>query len=223
MNPAVVTRGYGGSASGRGGVITAPEGDEEKIDIPPGYEVWRSGSDADAAALMGDEAVLYLREGIPLAVDADRARGIGAVTRLFSPTHVILDDAFQRISLPKDLDILLLDARRPFGSEALLPAGTLREPPSAVSRAGAIVFTRAEGEETTTVSAGIASGKAATVGTTATAVEEDTTAMTTGGTTAGTKVSTAASHTRAAGTTTAGSNDNHSKPSRSKAAAKRSG
>jgi tetraacyldisaccharide 4'-kinase len=58
---------------------------------------------------------------------------------------VILDDAFHRTELPKDLDILLLDAKRPFGTGRLLPYGTLREPAPSIARAGAIIFTRAEG------------------------------------------------------------------------------
>ncbi len=155
----VGTRGSGGTASGWVGVVTWPWGGGGQTGIPAGYEAWSGGSDEDAAALMGDEAVLYLAENIPLVIDADRVRGIEVATRVFSPTHVILDDAFQRTSLPKDLDILLLDARRPFGSGSLLPAGTLREPPSAASRAGAIVFTRAEGEEIPPEAARVIEGK----------------------------------------------------------------
>ncbi|MCK4549130.1 MAG: tetraacyldisaccharide 4'-kinase, partial [Candidatus Krumholzibacteria bacterium] len=84
-----------------------------------------------------------IRAGLPLAVDRDRARGIRAISEAAGPTHVILDDAFHRTALPKDLDILLLDAEKPFGTGRLLPFGTLREPSSASARAGAVVFTRA--------------------------------------------------------------------------------
>ena len=80
---------------------------------------------------------------MPLAVDRDRMRGIDVVTRFADPTLVILDDAFHRTTVPKDLDILLLDAERPFGNGRLLPYGTLREGASATARAGAVVFTRA--------------------------------------------------------------------------------
>ena len=159
MRPAVVTRGYGGSASGKDGVIAIPSEYHADHDLPPEYAVWKGGSEGDAVDLMGDEAVLYMRAGLPLAVDADRERGIIAVTGAVSPTHVILDDAFQRAGLAKDLDILLLDARRPFGSGALLPRGTLREPPSSVSRAGVIVFTRAEGSEVPGEAARLVEGK----------------------------------------------------------------
>jgi tetraacyldisaccharide 4'-kinase len=56
----------------------------------------------------------------------------------------LLDDGFQHLQLARDLDILLLDASRPMRGEALLPAGRLREPLSAMSRANVIVFTRTE-------------------------------------------------------------------------------
>jgi tetraacyldisaccharide 4'-kinase len=56
----------------------------------------------------------------------------------------LLDDGFQHLQLARDLDILLMDASRPIGGEALLPAGRLREPLSALSRANLLVFTRVE-------------------------------------------------------------------------------
>jgi tetraacyldisaccharide 4'-kinase len=56
----------------------------------------------------------------------------------------LLDDGFQYLQLARDLDILLMDASRPLAGESLLPAGRLREPVAAMSRANLIVFTRAE-------------------------------------------------------------------------------
>jgi tetraacyldisaccharide 4'-kinase len=56
----------------------------------------------------------------------------------------LLDDGFQHLQLARNLNILLMDASHPLGSEALLPAGRLREPLSAMSRANLVVFTRSE-------------------------------------------------------------------------------
>jgi tetraacyldisaccharide 4'-kinase len=56
----------------------------------------------------------------------------------------LLDDGFQHLELARNLDILLMDASRPLAGESLLPAGRLREPLAAMSRANLIVFTRAE-------------------------------------------------------------------------------
>ena len=143
MRPAVVTGGYGGSAAREGGALALPGAADGGPGLSRGYVIWRGGEGSDAARELGDEAVLYIRAGLPLAVDKDRGRGIRALSQAVGPTHVILDDAYHRTSLPKDLDVLLLDAARPFADGRLLPYGTLREPESAVSRAGAVIFTRA--------------------------------------------------------------------------------
>jgi tetraacyldisaccharide 4'-kinase len=55
----------------------------------------------------------------------------------------LLDDGFQHLQLARDLDIVLIDASRPM-AQALLPAGPMREPLAALTRAGIIVFTRTE-------------------------------------------------------------------------------
>jgi tetraacyldisaccharide 4'-kinase len=67
-------------------------------------------------------------------------------TRIESREQVdvfLLDDGFQHLQLARDLDIVLMDASRPVGP-TLLPSGLMREKASALSRAGAIVFTRTE-------------------------------------------------------------------------------
>ena len=56
----------------------------------------------------------------------------------------ILDDGFQHRRLARNLDIVLVDALRPFGFGCVLPRGLLREPPSALRRADMVVITRAE-------------------------------------------------------------------------------
>ena len=58
----------------------------------------------------------------------------------------LLDDGFQHLPLARDLDILLMDASRPVHRASLLPAGSLREPVSAMSRADLLVFTRVEAQ-----------------------------------------------------------------------------
>lgn len=57
---------------------------------------------------------------------------------------IVLDDGFQHRKLARDLDIVLIDATQPFGFGRLLPRGLLREPVSSLSRADAIVLTRAD-------------------------------------------------------------------------------
>jgi tetraacyldisaccharide 4'-kinase len=43
------------------------------------------------------------------------------------------------------MDIVLIDYQQPFGNERLLPRGTLREPPSHLSRASTIFITKSNG------------------------------------------------------------------------------
>lgn len=51
---------------------------------------------------------------------------------------ILLDDAFQYITLKRDVNILVLDALNPFGYNELIPAGLLREPIKNISRADVI-------------------------------------------------------------------------------------
>jgi tetraacyldisaccharide 4'-kinase len=57
---------------------------------------------------------------------------------------LVLDDGFQHRRLARDLDVVLIDATNPWGHGHLLPRGLLREPPSGLRRAGAVVLTRCD-------------------------------------------------------------------------------
>lgn len=92
---------------------------------------------------------LRLQGRVSFGVGKDR---FAAGRRLESQQPIdvfLLDDGFQHLQLARDLDILLMDVSRPLARESLLPAGRLREPVTAMSRANLIVFTRAETESGT--------------------------------------------------------------------------
>lgn len=94
----------------------------------------------------GDEAAMTAIElpGVPVLVGKDRyTAGLTAI-HLCDVDAIILDDGFQHRKLVRDLDILTVDATQPFGIGKLLPAGTLRQPPSALSRADVILLTRTD-------------------------------------------------------------------------------
>ena len=55
---------------------------------------------------------------------------------------VLVDDGFSHWPLERDLDLVLIDARDPWGGGALLPAGRLREPRRALQRADVVVVSR---------------------------------------------------------------------------------
>lgn len=61
----------------------------------------------------------------------------------FGATAAILDDGYQYKKLQRDVNILLLDHKRPISTGFPFPFGYLREFPSGISRADIIVFTRA--------------------------------------------------------------------------------
>lgn len=101
-----------------------------------------------AGSTLSDEGALLtelLGGRVPVVEDADRVRGGRAMLAAHPSTDlVLLDDGFQHRRLARDVDVVLLDATCPFGYERLLPRGLLREPSGGLSRAHAVVITRAE-------------------------------------------------------------------------------
>jgi tetraacyldisaccharide 4'-kinase len=94
---------------------------------------------SDEAALLRDR----LAGRAKLGIGADRVASAETLAR-HGVTWFILDDGFQHLKIRRDVDIVLLDAMRPFGNGRLLPAGSLREPRWALGRADLIVITRSE-------------------------------------------------------------------------------
>ncbi|ALA59920.1 tetraacyldisaccharide 4'-kinase [Nitrospira moscoviensis] len=97
----------------------------------------------------GDEPVLIARRcpRAVVAVGSDRAALGRWVLDRFSVDCVVLDDGFQHRALHRDLDIVLVDAMDAGGLEAMVPAGRLREPLKGVTRADALVITRADDKQ----------------------------------------------------------------------------
>ncbi|QDU96181.1 tetraacyldisaccharide 4'-kinase [Lignipirellula cremea] len=81
---------------------------------------------------------------VPHLQDPDRVAAAELAVEEFSAQLILLDDGFQHRRIDRDLDIVLLDALQPFGLGKLLPRGYLREPLTGLSRADAIVLTRAD-------------------------------------------------------------------------------
>ncbi|MDP3544197.1 MAG: tetraacyldisaccharide 4'-kinase [Elusimicrobiota bacterium] len=83
-------------------------------------------------------------QGIPVLVCPDRAKAGALAVEMYGSRVLILDDGFQHLRLHRDLDVVLVNARDPFGGRRLLPLGDLREPLSALKRAGLVVITHAD-------------------------------------------------------------------------------
>jgi tetraacyldisaccharide 4'-kinase len=123
--PAIVSRGYGGTAGP--GPLVVSAGGGPRLD----------------ARIAGDEPLLLAR-AVPEAiviVGSDRVEGAGTAASL-GASIVLLDDGFQHRRLARELDVVLLDGHAPFSTRRMLPAGPLREPPSSLRRAGVVVLTR---------------------------------------------------------------------------------
>lgn len=78
-----------------------------------------------------------------LVADGDRVSAGLWAKEEYGVTAFVLDDAFQHRRVERHLDIVCIDATNPFGNGRSLQPGLLREPPKNLSRAGAIVITRA--------------------------------------------------------------------------------
>lgn len=126
LHPAVVSRGYGGKNRAAVGIVCRGAGPLLK------------------AIDCGDEPFLLARRNPEALILVARKRSLGvqlAVEELGADI-VILDDGFQHLAVVRDLDLVLLDSRAPFGNGRPLPAGLLREFPSGLKRADHFVLTR---------------------------------------------------------------------------------
>ncbi|MCR4818983.1 MAG: tetraacyldisaccharide 4'-kinase [Fretibacterium sp.] len=123
VRPGIVSRGYSG---GQRDVLI----------------LWGGAGDRSAA---GDEPLLLSGRlpHTPVAVARRRIDGVRALQKE-GVELVLADDAFQHRALSRDADIVLIDAACPFGSGRLIPAGILREPVRALSRACLVVLTKAD-------------------------------------------------------------------------------
>lgn len=113
-----------------------------------GFQIVRRDS---SARMVGDEPLQIAAKfpSVTVAVDKDRVHGCEAlaggqaVSEAFPPANiVVLDDAFQYRRLRADLNIVLVDYNRPIFKDRLIPWGRLRDLPSRIKRAQAVVVTK---------------------------------------------------------------------------------
>jgi len=127
FKPAILSRGYGGKSINPANIVS----DGHKILL-----------DSETA---GDEPFLIARtlKDIPVITGAKRIiTGKTAVNQL-GANVLICDDAMQHRQIFRDINLVLLDSSSLSGKNHILPRGRLREPITELSRASAIVLTRA--------------------------------------------------------------------------------
>lgn len=107
LSVGVISRGYGGQAK----------------------QYPHHVSQDDSPQEVGDEPLMICQQtGAMVVVDPNRR---GAAEYLIQSQRVDLilsDDGMQHFQLPRDLEILVVDAQRQLGNQHLLPAGPMREP-----------------------------------------------------------------------------------------------
>lgn len=81
---------------------------------------------------------------VPHLQNPDRIASATIATEELGMQVLLLDDGFQHRKIHRDLEIVLLDAREPFGFGHLLPRGMLREPLRSLRRASVVMATRAD-------------------------------------------------------------------------------
>ena len=99
----------------------------------------------------GDEPYMLASnlKDVVVLVDKDRVKSGRYAIEKFGCDTLLLDDGYQYWKLAgRRRDIVLIDRQAPFGNEYLLPRGTLREPPSHLSRASTIFITKSDGDTT---------------------------------------------------------------------------
>jgi len=125
---AIVSRGYGRHAPRQAAALAADGGTLFM----------------DAAAAGDEPAMMAHSFDGPIAVARHRLDAIRLLAERTPLDAIILDDAFQHQRLHRDLDLVLIAAPRGIGNGWLLPAGPLREPLRALSRAGAVILVSRE-------------------------------------------------------------------------------
>jgi len=124
----------------RVGIVSSGYGRPSEVSfIEPGYKVQKRSVDET-----GDEVQLLavlLPEAI-FSVDRSKSAAAQCLADSASVDLIIVDDGFQHFGLARDLDIVTFDAAISRRMLKSFPYGVLREPLSALKRAGIIIITR---------------------------------------------------------------------------------
>ncbi len=143
---AILSRGYKSKKLDRPQKWQNPKGD-----LIPAEKMPKVVSTGSALLLdskfAGDEPFMLAKnlDGVAVVVDKNRVKsGRFAIANLAADT-LLLDDGMQYLDLAHAIDVILIDSGAPFGTEALLPRGTLREPPKNLRRASYILITKCDG------------------------------------------------------------------------------
>jgi len=96
------------------------------------------------ASYAGDEPYMLAKNlpDVSVLVDKDRVKSARFAINELQTDTIILDDGMQYLDIGHSIDVVLVDNNAPFGTGAILPRGTLREPPRNLCRADYIFITK---------------------------------------------------------------------------------
>jgi len=135
LRPAIVSRGYGGKATGTVNIVS----DGVRILLPPD--------------MAGDEPFMLAEAlpGVPVLTGPERVRVARHAIQEFGVNRIVMDDGFQHLAVSRDLDLVLFSARTLLGNGRVFPGGPLREPLSALVRAHCFVITGVDSDNRSSV------------------------------------------------------------------------
>lgn len=130
---AIISRGYGKKTSNQ-------KSKNDTLIVSDGRNILTPVTEA------GDEPFMLAKRlpGVPVLIGKNRYQSGRKALELFDVNTLVMDDGFQHLQLARDLNIVVLDGRRPFGNGYGLPCGSLREAPEALNRADLLVLTKIE-------------------------------------------------------------------------------
>jgi len=125
---AVLSRGYKSSYEHKMAVVS------------DGNEIFIKETEA------GDEPYLLAKRlpSRPIIIGKDRIKSASYAIARFGVEMILLDDGFQYLPMKRDLDIVLINGKEPFGNTYIFPLGTLREPIWNLKRAHIFILTKVD-------------------------------------------------------------------------------
>ena len=128
LQPVIVSRGYGGRASGPINIVS------------DGRQLLLSAQEA------GDEPRMLaeMLPGVAVLTGQKKAGVAQFAEKQKYGDVVVLDDGFQHLALNRNVNLVLFNARKPLGNGRVFPGGDLREPFNALNRADAFILTGME-------------------------------------------------------------------------------
>lgn len=102
-------------------------------------------SNKNTSEEVGDEPLMFKKrvgQHTQVVVAEDRKTGVNYIRSQDKHSVILLDDAFQHRKVTAGFSVLLTDFNRPYYTDAVVPAGTLREWKCGKNRADCIVVTK---------------------------------------------------------------------------------